>query len=310
MIRFFTNYSYGGYEELYLGNFNDKEEYRYYLPLLPVKQAKLVENPSDEKLKAEVERLLSYPLIQKHGNSSEAMLPEGSFTLISNPGYKVIYRRLGNSYIVSVSDIVGNDHDEMGGGQRGNPFTMLFVGEQEDYPVLDAIVWQMLKNEEEMRMFLGGLFSYDATANGLRFSLKELIEKLNTLKDIKVYGVKYEKDVPFMILSKGFTLNYTLEIQKLQHASLGSIYNDGGVLVRGTRISTEAPRKQEEPNKKEEEVTEFPKDIDKDTEDKNREEQQKDNSPVFQRLTKKEIIILACSLIGALILGALLCKHH
>lgn len=233
MIRFFTNYSYGGYEELYLGKTSDTEEYRYYLPLLDVKKQRLGENPTDEKLQKEVERLSAYPKIQKHGVTNEATLPEGTFVHISNPGFNLLYRRFDDQFVVIVSDIVGNDHDEMGGGERINPFTMLLVGEYNDVSILDMFVWNMLNNEKDMRLFLGKLFSYDPIANGLRFSLKTINEKLNSYKDISVVGINYKVDIPVIVLANGFELNYTLKIQQLQGASLGNIYKSDGKLLRG-----------------------------------------------------------------------------
>lgn len=239
MIRFFTNYSYGGYEELYLGNITEKEEYKYHLPLLGVKKVRLEETPNDEKLNKEVERLSQYPLILKHGVNDESTLPDGVFTHISNPGFKTLYRRLDDYYVVIVSDVVGNDHDEMGGGQRENPFTMLIVGGREDVSTLDAFVWNMIDKETEMRSFLGNLFDYDPIANGLRFSLKEMKDKLNSFKYIKITTIDHSADVPLLMLADGFDLNYTLEIQKLQQSKFGCIYNSSGTVLKGKKIKTE-----------------------------------------------------------------------
>ena len=243
MIRFFTNYSYGGYEELYLGNMADTEEYRYHLPLLDVKKARLNDNPTDEKLKKEVERLSQYPLILRHGANKEATMPDGVFVHVSNPGCKILYRRLGSYYVIVVSDIVGNDHDEMGGGNRVNPFTMLFIGEEEDCPLLDVLAWQLLANENNIINFIGDTIEYDPVANGLRFSLRKMQDKLTSMKEKKVMGINHTKDVQLMVLSEGFELDYALKAQKLQDAALGSVYNYDGSWKNGSRIQekTEVP---------------------------------------------------------------------
>lgn len=233
MIRFFTNYSYGGYEELYLGKLSDIDEFRYYLPMLPVKEDELQNSPDDEKLKKEVARLRTYPAILRHGTTSEATLPTGSFTLVSKPGFKSMYRRLGCHYLFVVSDIVGGEHDEMGGGQRRNPFTMLFVGEKEDCALLNSLAFEMIENEKQVRKVLGGLFSYDADANGLRFSLREIIEYLDSIRDRHIEGINLEVDAPLIVLSPGFSLENTLASQELQRKRIGNVYNAGGKLVRG-----------------------------------------------------------------------------
>lgn len=233
MIRFFTNYSYGGYEELYLGKLSDIDEFRYYLPMLPVKEDELQNSPDDEKLKKEVARLRTYPAILRHGTTSEATLPTGSFTLVSKPGFKSMYRRLGHHYLFVVSDIVGGDHDEMGGGQRRNPFTMLFVGEKEDCALLNSLAFEMIENEKQVRKVLGGLFSYDAEANGLRFSLREIIEYLDSIRDRHIEGINLEVDAPLIVLSPWFSLENTLTSQELQGKRIGSVYDAGGKLLRG-----------------------------------------------------------------------------
>lgn len=233
MIRFFTNYSYGGYEELYLGKLSDIDEFRYYLPMLPVKEDELQNSPDDEKLKEEVARLRTYPAILRHGTTSEATLPTGSFTLVSKPGFKSMYRRLGRHYLFVVSDIVGGDHDEMGGGQRRNPFTMLFVGEKEDCALLNSLAFEIIENEKQVRKVLGGLFSYDAEANGLRFSLREIIEYLDSFRDRHIEGINLEVDAPLIVLSPGFSLENTLTSQELQWKRIGSVYDAGGKLLRG-----------------------------------------------------------------------------
>ena len=237
MIRFFTNYSYGGYEELYLGSNDDKEEYRYHLPLLPSKKAKLAEDPTNKKLADEVERLSQYVLIQKNGTTPTGTLPEGAFTIISNPGYKVICRRLGSQFVVALSDVASDDHDEMGGGQRENPFTMLFVFDKENCGVMDALLYQLLVNEASWRTLISGLFVYDPVANGLRFSLGGLNKAIKDLESIHVSGVNHESDVPMVVLEKNYQLAYTLEVQKLVGKSLGSAYNADGKLIKGTSLA-------------------------------------------------------------------------
>lgn len=236
MIRYFTNYSYGGYEELYLGNLNDPVDNTYYLPLLSVKSAMLAEHPDDVKLREEVKRLSEYPRILKHGETPEATLPTGTFTLISNPGFKAIYRKLGCYWVFVISDVIGGDHDEMGGGNRENPFTMIFVGEKEDTVVFEALAWQILTQEADVRKVLGGLFAYDPVANGLRFSVKDLNQYLASLQQRRIIGFSRSVDIPFIFLDNGFSLKYTLELQNLKDETLGSVYNSTGALVSGAAL--------------------------------------------------------------------------
>lgn len=237
MIRLFANYSYAGYEELYLGKISDVEDFRYYLPMLMVKEDELNSKPDDEELKREVSRLQSYPAILRHGMNDEATLPSGSFTLVSKPGFKSIYRHLGSNYIFVISDIVGQDHDEMGGGKRRNPFTMLFVGDHEDCPLLNSLAFEAVNNDYQVRSVLGGLFSYDAKANGLRFSLGAIIEYLESLRDREIKGFNLSSDAPLIILSPGYSLKNTLESQELEGKSIGNVYDSEGKLVRGMPLS-------------------------------------------------------------------------
>lgn len=236
MIRYFTNYSYGGYEELYLGSYEDQEEYRYHLPLLANKKAKLADDPTNKKLSDEVERLSQYVLIQKNGKTTEGTLPEGAFTIISNPGYKTICRRLGSQFVVAVSDVASEDHDEMGGGKRENPFTMLFVFDEENTSLMDALLYQLLEKETDWRALISSLFVYDPIANGLRFSLGELNQAIKTLETVHVSGVNHKADVPMIVLEKNYELAYTMEIQKLKGKSLGAAYNAEGTLLKGAGL--------------------------------------------------------------------------
>lgn len=226
MIRIFTNYSYGGYEELFLGTYGDPEEYKYHLPLLPVKEKKLEADPNNEKLRSEVERLLEYPLVKRHGVDQESTLPTGTFEIISQPGYKTIYRRLGRYGLLVIADVKGNDHDEMGGGMRDNPFTMIFVSDDDcDYDVLDSLANQLIKKEKETRNIIGGLFSYDPKANGLRFSLKEISDFLTQIQKSPSPNFSKKSEIFLLILEGGFNLNNTCESLKIEVSSVGLAYD-------------------------------------------------------------------------------------
>ena len=241
MIRFFTNYSYGGYEELYLGSNLDKEEYRYYLPLLANKKARLAENPNNEKLATEVERLSKCVLIQKNGETQEGTLPKESFTIISNQGYRTICRRTGSLYIVAIGDVVGSDHDEMG-SSRGIPFTMLFILDSEDKDLLDALLWKLVHKEEYMRNLLGNLFVYDPVVNGLRFSLAKLVSELKSLESLHVTGIDHSADIPLIVLEKDFTLAYAMEVQKIEGLKVGAAYSPDGTLIKGNHVEANFSR--------------------------------------------------------------------
>ena len=236
MIRFFTNYSYGGYEELYLGCYEDQEEYRYHLPLLANKKAKLANDPTNKKLADEVERLSQYVLIQKNGKTLAGTLPEGAFTIISNPGYKTICRRLGSQFVVAISDVASEDHDEMGSGKRENPFTMLFVFDKEDTNLMDVLLYQLLEKESDWRVFISSLFVYDPIANGLRFSLGALNQTIKALETIHVAGINHKVDVPMIVLEENYQLAYTLEVQKLERKTLGTVFDATGKMLRGTGL--------------------------------------------------------------------------
>lgn len=236
MIRYFTNYSYGGYEELYLGSYEDQEEYRYHLPLLANKKARLADAPTNKKLADEVERLSQYVLIQKNGKTPTGTLPEGAFTIISNAGYKTICRRLGGQFVMAISDVASEDHDEMGSGRRENPFTMLFVFDKEDTSLMDALLYQLLEKEADWRALISSLFVYDPIANGLRFSLGELNQAIKTLETVHVSGVNHKADVPMIVLEKNYQLAYTMEVQQLKGKSLGAAYNAEGILLKGAGL--------------------------------------------------------------------------
>ncbi len=246
MIRYFTNYSYGGYEELYLGNSEDKEEFRYHLPLLQSKKARLADDPTNKKLADDVERLSKYVLIQKNGVSPVGTLPEGSFTIISNPGYKTICRRLGNQFVVAISDVASEDHDEMGGGMRENPFTMLFVFDIDDTSQMDVFLFQLLEKEGEWRSFISSLFIYDPMANGLRFSLGALNDTIKALETVCVSGINHRADIPLIVLEKNYNLNYSLQVQKLEGKSIGTAYDAEGKLLKGSGIILDSTVKSEQ----------------------------------------------------------------
>lgn len=249
MIRYFTNYSYGGYEELYLGNSEDKEDYRYHLPLLQSKRAKLADDPTNKKLADDVERLSQYVLIQKNGVTPIGTLPEGSFTIISNPGYKTICRRLGNQFVVAISDVASEDHDEMGSGMRENPFTMLFVFDIDDANLMDVFLFQLLEKEEKWRSFISSLFIYDPMVNGLRFSLGALNDTIKALETICVSGINHSADIPLIVLEKNYNLNYSLQVQKLEGKSIGTAYDTEGKLLKGSAIILDSTVKSEKISK-------------------------------------------------------------
>ena len=250
MIRIFTNYSYGGYEELFLGTYGDSEEYKYHLPLLPVKEKKLEADPNNAKLRSEVERLLEYPLIKRHGVDQESTLPTGTFEIISQPGYKTIYRRLGKYGLLVIADVKGNDHDEMGGGMRDNPFTMIFVCDEDgDYVILDSLANQLIKKEKETRSFIGGLFSYDPQANGLRFSLKEISDFLTQIQESPSPNFSKKNEIFLLILEGGFNLNNTCESLKTEVCSVGLAYDAHMNIVREEKeVTTPSPEENEKIN--------------------------------------------------------------
>lgn len=250
MIRIFTNYSYGGYEERYLGNLDEKDEFKYFLPLLPVKMAKLERDPGNTQLAEEVRRLSGYPKILDHGENEEATLPAGTFTIISNPGYYAMYRKLGGDYVLAIGKIPGPSKN---GETRENPFTMVFAGEMEDVQILDALSFQMLYHREETKLFLADLFDYDPAANGLRFNLKAVVEKLNQLAKDPVIGIKHNADVPFLILDEGYELKYVSEIHQLKKLSLGSVYDNDQRLLKGSQVMMGKPLQQQFAFEKQEE---------------------------------------------------------
>ena len=215
---------------MYLGKMSDKDEYRYYLPQIGRKRVQLSENPMDEKLKAEVDKLTHYPPILRHGSDDESTMPEGTFILISNPGFKVINLQIEIYRVLVISDIVGDNTD---GGYRKNPFTFIIVGESDDIPIIDAFAYQYIVNRREMDDYLSSLFTYDPVANGLRFALKHVIEKMKSISSTGSIAFDRETVVPLIILAQDFELHHIVKTLKLEGGTIGCVYKMNGQLVQG-----------------------------------------------------------------------------
>lgn len=178
MLRYYSYYNVGGYKDMFLGDSTMSSKSTFFLPLLPVWKKKA--EAGDVSLAEKMESLEKLSKIKILTVDSNYGLPNSALTLISHAGYKVYLSLLSTGEsIFAIRDINSNSKDESG---RSIPFLLLVVGTTDaDRIVLEKLAAYSVSHIDEVSEKIANLFSYNATVNGIEFSLHTLNE---LIKDI------------------------------------------------------------------------------------------------------------------------------
>lgn len=261
MIRYYTYYNYGGYKSLYLGDDKDTNEYRYFLPLLPILEKKVQENPEDETLKEKVDEMKSLPHLEVITVSSKNHYSAEASNAITHGGYKMIYRTSqGGRRFIALRDIKG-DNDDYG---REASFMMLWESDSNsDIPMMDALACYIMSKCVKFEQGLSGLFSYNAKYNGLRFSVGEMNRILNGRKEFLDYKNLTEGpliqslknpdcEVKILLLPSGSDIRVAIRELNIKPETIGiKLYLNGGdipVSATGRQTSGASSQTKEKAN--------------------------------------------------------------
>lgn len=180
MLKYYSYYNVGGYKDMFLGDSTMAFESTFFLPLLPVWKKKAA--AGDVSLIEKIKSLEKFPKIEILTLNAKNGLPNSALTLISHAGYKVYLSMLSTGEsIFAIRDMNSNSKDESG---REIPFLLLVVGTtDDDRIVLEKLATYAVSHIDEISKKIANLFSYNATVNGLEFSLhtlNELIKDIST----------------------------------------------------------------------------------------------------------------------------------
>lgn len=238
MLRYYSYYSVGGYKDLFLGDSITNDKRRYYLPLLPMLET---QGETDEKKKAELERLAKLPRIEVLGRCNTFGLSEKALTLISHAAYNLILLHLeGDTFALCLREITGENNDVP-------PFLLLITGEgNDDICILERLVAWMSADMVATKTFLSSIIHYDVETNGYCVEIKKLNEWINNITAdnqavVTVCGHKIEIKaragaVALLILPKNITVNYTISEQRLEGMALDLILQDGKIVTRQKKV--------------------------------------------------------------------------
>lgn len=232
MIKYYTYYNFGGYKDLYLGNMEDNDEYRYYLPLIGVYEERL-KSSEDAELEAKVAKLKVLPsIVALSDKTPEYNYPDGVRQMISHSGYKVLYRHFDYGQMaISVRDIPGKK-DIYG---RSTLFTFIIVGEtDEDASKINKIAEYVRLNVSYVTSMLSEKFEYDFAVNGLRFDLggfnKEITKIIND-EQIEELVCDPRRSVKLLIISPEENFKNTCNMQKFSKNDISEAYYTDGTKI-------------------------------------------------------------------------------
>ena len=196
MLKYYSYYNVGGYKDMFLGDSTMTAESTFFLPLLPVWKKKTA--AGDLCMAEKIESLEKLPKINILTIERKYGLPDTALTLVSHAGYKVYLSMLSTGEsIFAIRDINSNSKDESG---RSIPFLLLVVGTTDaDRVVLEKLAVYSVSHVDEISKKIADLFNYNATVNGLEFSLHTLNE---LIKDISAKGSN-----TFMTLTKDIVVD-------------------------------------------------------------------------------------------------------
>ena len=232
MIKYYAYYNHGGYKDFYIGSIQDKDEAKYFLPLLAIHEQTLIDNPNDELMK-EVRRQEQLPkLVVLSDNTDAYNYPNSARVLMSHSGYKVIYRQLDkNNYVLAIRDISGSI-DCFG---RKTPYNIMIIGENDkDRMMLDILAEFVRLNLLEFEKFLDTIFENDLSENGLKVHMSRLNSRIKQIiLDNKplIIDDSLSKSVRMIIIPSGMELSNCLKEQNVSKYSIYVCYNTEGALI-------------------------------------------------------------------------------
>ena len=205
MLKYYSYYSVGGYKNFYLGDIENKAEYTYYFPLIPILEE---EAKTTESVAARLQELKSLPKIEQMSEDNLFTFPKAGLSLFTDADYKLIYRHVeGEFYALAIRDLSNNAKDEMG--------RAVITGEgKKDLQILDALAIYMANNFAKAQSAIAGCVGMNLQLNGLEFSLarfnawvKDTVKTVKSLKVITTEGavaVRGKKEaVSLLILPEG-----------------------------------------------------------------------------------------------------------
>ncbi len=221
MIRYYAYYNHGGYKDLYLGNSEDSEPSRYYLPLLPVYE-------EDESMADKVAEWKKLPsIINLSTETCEYNYPTQARVMISHAGYKLQYRLMEGKGVFALRDI-GGKKDLYG---RNCPFVLMMVADtDEDKKRLEKVCFYVWKNIGKSESLFSSLFVNDFEMNGLRFDIEKLNEQITDIvasAEDTLEENTYNRPVPFFVLPDDIRFVSAFEEQQITKNDVAVAYNLG-----------------------------------------------------------------------------------
>lgn len=226
MIRYYAYYNFGGYKDFYLGCQQDTDDFKYYLPLLSIREQEL-QNSTDEGSWLEVNRQKQFPkLIVLSDNTVEYNYPTNMRILMSHAGYKLMYRQFDqDNFVLALRDIPGTS-DAYG---RSTPYSVMLWGNSiDDKHSLDIIAEYMRSNLSSVENFFNTILEYDQTENGLRCNIKSLnneVQRICLLNLSFSVEEQIKKTVRMAIIPSGMNLSKMLSEQGLQKSDIAVCYD-------------------------------------------------------------------------------------
>ncbi len=201
---------------MYLGNNAGDICATYFLPLLPIMENRR----SDDDLR-KIEELKNLRQIEVLTTGNSCGFPNECNYHFSHGGYIAIYRTLEkNKTCLAIRDIVGTRRDEEG---RNIPFNLLFVADgEEDVALLDGCALDVKNNFAEWYSFFSQLFSYDIKANGIKFDLPAVLEKIQNTNSTQSFEHTPGYVDYLMIEGRGYT-DIALKEQDLRKEKISCI---------------------------------------------------------------------------------------
>lgn len=230
MLKYYSYYSVGGYKTFFLGDTENKAEFTYYFPLIPILEE---EAKTTESVATRLQELKSLPKIEQMSEDNLFSFPKSGLSLCSDAGYKMIYQHLeGEVYALAVRDVSNNAKDEMG---RAIPFVFIITGEgKKDLQTLDALAVYMANNFSKAQSMIAGSIGMNLQLNGLEFNLakfnawvNDTAKAQNSTNVITTEGavaVQGKKDaVSLLILPEGGTVQQAIEAQHLKEKKVTDV---------------------------------------------------------------------------------------
>lgn len=153
---------------MYLGSFNDHDDYSYFLPLLLTQEQ--ASEGAEKKSIANLKQIEILTLSESHE------FPKECFPFFSHGAYlSLYYTTVNKEACLAIRDIPDANNES-------TPFSMIILADgEEDISNLDRVADDVRKNLQMWLKFFGSLFTFDIDLNGLKFHLKELIDKISSI---------------------------------------------------------------------------------------------------------------------------------